>query len=74
MSPSRFYRQAYGAVTDFTFYRKIFTQPLTLTLTFLLYLSAHAALISTAASGYHDLPELLKIMRWAQVNFPLLEI
>ncbi len=68
-----FYRQAYSAVTDFSFYRTIFEQPLRQTLLYLLYLAVHVAAILTLSLAWHG-PELFEISNWAEENFPPLQI
>ena len=68
-----FYRQAYSAVTDFSFYRTIFEQPLRQTLLYLLYLAVHVAAILTLSLAWHG-PELFEISTWAEENFPPLQI
>ncbi|MEE8402682.1 MAG: DUF1189 family protein [Candidatus Hydrothermarchaeaceae archaeon] len=68
-----FYRQAYSAVTDFSFYRTIFEQPLRRTLLYLLYLAVHVAAVLTLSLAWHG-PELFEISNWAEENFPPLQI
>jgi len=69
-----FYRQAYSAVTDFSFYRTVFEQVLRQTLLYLLYLAAHVAAILTLIFAWLYGPAFLEISNWAQENFPPLEI
>jgi hypothetical protein len=68
-----FYRQVYSAVTDFSFYRTIFEQPLRRTLLYLLYLAVHVAAVLTLSLAWHG-PELFEISNWAEENFPPLQI
>ena len=70
----RFYHQVYSAVTDFSFYRTIFEQPLRQTLLYLLCLAAHFAAALTLIYALHYGPQFLEISLWAQQNFPPLEV
>ncbi|MDA2934752.1 DUF1189 domain-containing protein [Acidobacteria bacterium AH-259-D05] len=69
-----FYYQAYSAVTDFSFYQSIFEQPLRRTVFYLIGLTAHVAALFTLIAAWHYGPEFLEISRWAQQNFPPLEV
>ena len=69
-----FYRQAYSAVTDFSFYRTIFEQVLRQTLLYLLYMATHVAAILTLIFAWQYGPEFFEISSWAQENFPPLEV
>ena len=70
----RFYRQVHSAVTDFSFYRIIFEQPLRHTFLYLLYLVTHFAAVLTLIYAWHYGPEFLEVSLWAQENFPPLEV
>ena len=70
----RFYHQVYSAVTDFSFYRTVFEQPLRQTFLYLLYLTTHFAVLLTLILAWHYGPEFLEISLWAQENFPPLEV
>ena len=69
-----FYQQAYSAVTDFSFYQTVLEQPLRRTALYLVVLTAHVAVLFTLIAAWHYGPTFLDIMRWAQQNFPPLEI
>ncbi len=70
----RFYHQVYSAVTDFSFYRTIFEQPLRQTFLYLLFLATHFAAVLTLIYAWQYGPEFLEISLWAQENFPPLEV
>lgn len=74
LTPIQFFREAYRAVTDFQFYGTIHDQSLRRSLLYLLYLSAFAAVVMTGVSAWKYLPEITRMMRWAQDNFPVLEV
>ncbi len=74
MSPLRFYRQAYRAITDFGSYTELLEQPLQQTFLYILYLSAHTALACAVATAIYQLPWIYGGIRWAQENFPTLVI
>lgn len=74
LSPLHFLREAYLAVTDFRFYRAVFQQPLRRTLLYLLYLSAVAAVVLTVTYAWQYGPHFQRLSRWAQENFPPLEV
>jgi len=69
-----FYREAYWAITDFSFYRSILGQPWGKTLLYLLYLSAHLALVLALTYAWHYSGDFSRFSRWAQENFPPLEV
>lgn len=69
-----FYRQAYAAVTDFTFYRTVFQQTLRKTLLYVFLLSAQVAGLLTLSIAYHYGPQLLDFSGWAQQHFPSLQV
>ena len=73
-SLTKFYHQSYSAVTDFLFYRAIFTQPLRKTLLYLVLLSAHIAAALTLIFAWQNGSQFLDLCRWAQQNFPTLEV
>ena len=69
-----FYQQAYSAVTDFSFYRTVLKQPIRRTVLYLVVLTAHVAALFTLIAAWHYGPTFMDVMRWAQQNFPPLEI
>ena len=73
-SLTKFYHQTYSAVTDFLFYKTIFTQPLRKTLLYLVLLSAHVAAALTLIVAWQQGSQFLEICRWAEQNFPTLEV
>lgn len=74
LTPMRFYREAYAAITDFRSYRKIFQQSPLRSSVYLFWLALHSALVFTLAFGWHDLPSAYRFLDWAQDNFPPLQI
>ena len=74
LSVPSFYREAYLAVTDFDSYRRVFEQSLGKSLLYLLYLSAHWALVLSLAFSWLQLPDVYRLIHWARDNFPPLEI
>lgn len=73
-SLSRFYRQFYLAVMDFDFYQEIIYQPLRSSLIYLLYLSAHVAIVLTALFAWVLYPGVTRFVDWAQQNLPSIQI
>lgn len=71
---SSFYYQAYAAVTDFQFYTQVARQRWSHTLLFLLYLSAHVAVILSLTYALHYSNELRRFTDWSQAQFPALEV
>ncbi len=69
-----FYREAYWAITDFSFYRSILGQPWRKTLLYLLYLSAHLALLLALTYAWHYGGDFSRFSKWAQDHFPPLEV
>ncbi len=69
-----FYREAYWAITDFTFYRSILNQPWRRTLVYLLYLSAHLALLLAVTYAVQYASDFSRFSKWAQNTFPPLEV
>ncbi|MFB3905024.1 MAG: DUF1189 domain-containing protein [Acidobacteriota bacterium] len=69
-----FYHEAYAAITDFQFYARIARQHWGRTLLFLLYLSAHVAVILSLTVALHYRSEFRKFSAWSQAHFPALEV
>jgi len=69
-----FYQEAYAAITDFQFYGGIARQRWGRTLLFLLYLSAHVAVILSLTYALHYSTEFHKFSAWSQAQFPALEV
>ncbi len=69
----RFYRDAFLAITDFTFYRRLFQQRLLKTFVYLSLLILNAAVIETVLYGWTVLPSVERFLEWVQGNFPPLE-
>jgi hypothetical protein len=69
-----FYREAYAAITDFQFYAGIAQQRWGRTLLFLLYLSAHVAVILSLTVALHYRTEFRRFSAWSQAQFPALEV
>ncbi|RPI27282.1 MAG: DUF1189 domain-containing protein [Acidobacteria bacterium] len=69
-----FYSDAYSAVTDFQFYTEIGHQEWRRTLRFLLYLSAHVAVILSVTFAWHYSSEFRSFAAWAQNQFPALTV
>jgi hypothetical protein len=65
-----FYRQAYAATSDFSFYRTVFEQPAGRTLVYVILMSAHLAAVLTLATAIHS----AQILGWVEENFPPMEI
>lgn len=74
LTPRQFYREAYQAITDFSFYRTIFTQPLRRSLVYLLYLAAHTAIVATLVYGFQDAPRLDSFLTWVKQSFPNMSV
>jgi len=74
LNPLRLYREAYSAVTDFSFFRTVFQQPLQRTAVFLLFLVVHTALVFTLAFNWYYLPDVREFLHWCQENFPYMEV
>lgn len=74
LTPLRFYQEAYGAIVDFGSYQRIFEQSLRRSLIYLLFLCAHIALVQTTTWAWYQMPAVLRLIDWAQHNFPPLEI
>lgn len=73
LNPLRFYREAFWAITDFTFYRFVFQQKLYRTFAYLLLLVVNAALVETLIYGWTVLPSMERFFEWSEGNFPPLE-
>ncbi len=73
LSPLRFYRDAFLAITDFTFYRRLFQQRLLKTFVYLSLLILNAAAIETILYGWTVLPSVERFLEWVEGNFPPLE-
>ena len=69
-----FYRKAYGAVTEFPFYRPVLEQPLIRTLLYLLFLSSHAAVVLTLSYAWHYGPAFQDFSLWLEENVPPLVV
>jgi len=69
-----FYYEAYAAITDFQFYGGIARQRWGRTLLFLLYLSAHVAIILSLTYAVHYNTEFRRFSAWSQAQFPALEV
>jgi len=69
-----FYQDAYFAITDFHYYVGIARQHWKRTLLFLLYLSAHVAIILSITFAWHYGREFGRFAAWAQSEFPPLEV
>lgn len=74
LAPAAFFQEAYLAVTDFGFYRRVFEQPLRRTLLYLLYLSAFVALVLTLTYAWQYSSELKSLFQWARENLPPFEV
>ena len=74
LGPAGFLPEAYQAITDFHFYRRVFEQPFLRTLLYLLYLSAAVALVLTVTYAWQYGPQAREFLRWAQQSFPPLEV
>jgi Protein of unknown function (DUF1189) len=70
----RFYYEAYAAITDFQFYAGIARQRWGRTLLFLLYLSAHVAIILSLTVALHYRTEFRRFSAWSQSQFPPLAV
>ncbi len=70
LTPSRFFREAFQAVTEFSFYRTIFQQRLSRTFLFFVYLVFTAAAVQTVAYGWTAFPAIGKFLGWMETNFP----
>lgn len=66
----RFYRHAYAATADFSFYRTVFEQPVGKTILYLFLLSAHLAAVLALATALHS----AEVVGWMEENFPEMEI
>lgn len=69
-----FYRGAYLAVTEFSFYRTILEQPLHRTLVYLLLLSIHAAFVLTLSYAWQYAPAFQEFTDWLEENVPPLVV
>ena len=69
-----FYRKAYWAVTEFSFYRTVLEQPLYRTFLYLLYLSSHAAVILTLSYALHYASIFQDFSLWLEENIPPLVV
>ena len=70
----RFHSQAYSSITDFNFYKDVFTQPLSKTLIYLVLLSVHVAAALTLIFAWQTGSQFLEVCNWAQQNFPVLTV
>ena len=70
----RFHSQAYSSITDFNFYKDVFTQPLSKTLLYLVLLSVHVAAALTLIFAWQTGSQFLEVCNWAQQNFPVLTV
>ncbi len=69
----RFYRDAFLAITDFTFYRRLFQQRLLKTFVYLALLVLNAAALETLLYSWTVLPSVERFLEWVEENFPPLE-
>lgn len=69
-----FYQEVYAAITDFQFYGGIARQRWGRTLLFLLYLSAHVAIILSLTYAMHYRGEFRRFSAWSQAQIPALEV
>jgi hypothetical protein len=70
----RFFHDAYLAVTDFEHYRRVFDQPVRLTLLFLLFLAAFNAIALTLINAWFYSKRVDDFFAWAGGNLPVFEV
>jgi hypothetical protein len=71
---TRFYSEAHSAIIDFSFYPKVVNQPWRRTFLYLLFLSAHVAVILSLAYAWLYSSELRRFSDWAQRQLPVMEV
>lgn len=69
---ARFYRRVYCSVTDFEFYKTVYSQRAIKTVAYLILLQFNASLILGIVLSWSIIPEMSKVAQWTRERFPTL--